>query len=90
MADMLRYLYYLFSKKSSDSGILYLLKWLRYSAFILLYPIGFGCELRSIYENLDNIAEMEPYLHGNKFLEIISDPKILYWMTALMCIPGIL
>lgn len=49
LADICRYLYYL------HSGM----KWLRYTLFIVLYPIGVTCELLLMKEHLSTVSWMK-------------------------------
>ena len=48
LTDMIRYFYYM---RSSSL----MLRWLRYSAFIVLYPIGLSCEPYIVYLTLSKV-----------------------------------
>lgn len=61
--DIIRYSYYIVNRADSTRVFIkkYLLpplKWLRYSAWIILYPFGFTCEAVIIFRNMI-------YLHSN-------------------------
>ncbi|KAJ8973372.1 hypothetical protein NQ317_007185 [Molorchus minor] len=48
-AEIIRYPYYMSVLYKKDNGVL---TWLRYSAWIVLYPIGFTCEAVIVFRNL--------------------------------------
>ena len=82
LSDLIRFLYYFANGKS-----LFLLKWIRYSAFILLYPLGFGCEMYSMWKAKEIFMKFKPLLNGP--LSFLSNPKLLYFITLPLEIPGI-
>lgn len=57
-----RYIYYIFHTANSSNNIRKVVypffRWLRYSAWIVLYPIGFLCESVIVFRNI-------LYLHNN-------------------------
>jgi len=68
--EIIRYAYYLSNNipelKSS------LLKWLRYSAFIIMYPIGVSCEYYCIWKSMPEIAEKINWFWS---LDLVSSNK---------------
>lgn len=61
-SDLIRYVYYIFhmadSKNVTKRYLYPFFKWLRYTAWIILYPVGFICESVIIFRNMI-------YLHNN-------------------------
>ena len=51
LADLIRFIYYFFKELNRD---IYVFKWLRYSAFIVLYPVGIFHEFYSLYESKES------------------------------------
>ncbi|XP_066156429.1 very-long-chain (3R)-3-hydroxyacyl-CoA dehydratase [Euwallacea fornicatus] len=55
-SDIIRYIYYIFHTADSSTpmrrAVYPFFKWLRYSAWIILYPIGFVCESVIIFRNI--------------------------------------
>ncbi|CAG9765409.1 unnamed protein product [Ceutorhynchus assimilis] len=55
-SDLIRYVYYIFhisgSKNSIRRYVYPFAKWLRYTAWIILYPVGFLCESVIIFRNI--------------------------------------
>ena len=78
--EMIRYSYYLFSIIKSEKKsftIPYILKWCRYSFFILLYPTGVTGEIITL---LNAKKDLEKYKLGNKYTygDLVYPIFILY------------
>eukprot|EP01012_Entosiphon_sulcatum_P036243 TRINITY_DN4614_c0_g1_i1.p1 TRINITY_DN4614_c0_g1~~TRINITY_DN4614_c0_g1_i1.p1 ORF type:complete len:230 (-),score=21.38 TRINITY_DN4614_c0_g1_i1:51-713(-) len=56
--EVIRYSYYFFNELNS---VPYLLKWLRYSAFMVLYPSGISSELLILYGSLSSLRVYRPF-----------------------------
>lgn len=54
IAEIIRYGFFAFKELGID---LYLMKWLRYTGFIVLYPVGVGSEISMIWLALPTIKE---------------------------------
>ncbi|KAL1488427.1 hypothetical protein ABEB36_014900 [Hypothenemus hampei] len=56
LSDIIRYIYYIFHTATSKSSVQKyaypFIKWLRYTAWIVLYPIGFLCESLIVFMNI--------------------------------------
>jgi very-long-chain (3R)-3-hydroxyacyl-CoA dehydratase len=59
LSEVIRYPWYAFS--ALPSGPPFALTWLRYTAFIILYPIGVVCEMNLIYLALPILVETGVY-----------------------------
>ena len=46
MAEVIRYPFYIFKLLNLEFAVSKAVEWLRYNAFLILYPIGFGAEMR--------------------------------------------
>ena len=58
VTEIIRYSYYMVGLIGMKFGVL---TWLRYSVFIILYPLGAGSELLCIYKAYHDIAIFRPY-----------------------------
>ena len=58
ITEMIRYSYYAANLLDLKIG---LLTWLRYTLFIVLYPLGAGSELLCIYKAFPDMALFKPY-----------------------------
>ena len=58
ITEIIRYSYYTSSLLNVKIG---LLTWLRYTLFIILYPLGAGSELLCIYKAFPDMALFKPY-----------------------------
>lgn len=54
IADMIRYSYYAFKEAGLNP---YISLWLRYTGFIILYPVGVASELSMVYLAYDTIKQ---------------------------------
>lgn len=87
-SEVLRYTFYVFKELSLP--VPYPLLWLRYSAFIVLYPFGVGSELSMAYLAM-------PYIKANKDWTIEMPNKwnfafdyyIGCWIAILCYLPGL-
>ena len=86
LADAIRFLYYYCAAESKPN---YLVKWLRYSAFIPLYPLGFSHEIYAYWDARDKFM-VPPKVNSYDLLSYLTDMRILYVLTAVLAIPGIL
>ena len=88
LVEVPRYLFYCLNLMQ-DSSIPYALTWLRYSLFIVLYPMGISSELLTSYYSL-------PYIAEHKVLSIsmpnrLNLPFDYYWfvcLALLVYVPG--
>lgn len=88
--ELIRYPFYAINSISADSTP-YVLKWLRYSAFFILYPIGAFSELRCMWVSLDFIRESKelrayPFPMPNR-LNFELDLYIFYVVLMLFSLP---
>ena len=58
ITEIIRYSYYMVTTMDSRVGVL---AWLRYTLFIVLYPLGAGSELMCIYKAFPDMAIFRPY-----------------------------
>ncbi|KAL8572571.1 hypothetical protein ACOMHN_017205 [Nucella lapillus] len=58
VTEMIRYSFYFFSLLGA---VPYILKWCRYTFFIILYPIGVMGEVMTIYQALPHVKESQMY-----------------------------
>ena len=58
ITEIVRYSFYLFTLLG---GVPYILKWLRYTLFIILYPIGVVGEVLTVYASLKPVKDQEIY-----------------------------
>lgn len=83
---------YPFYAVNSIAAVPYLLKWLRYSAFIVLYPIGIFSEVKCIWISLrylrqDQMLRSYPFPMPN-LLNFELDLYIVYVFLLFAYIPG--
>jgi very-long-chain (3R)-3-hydroxyacyl-CoA dehydratase len=55
LVEVPRYAFYLFKLLGDDASMPYVLKWLRYSLFIILYPTGISGEVLALWNSLDYV-----------------------------------
>lgn len=79
LADAIRFYYYSFENPS------YISKWLRYSAFIILYPIGFCMEFLTIQNAYDTLKAKNSIKHER----IYDWLEIIFYFYPKISIPGI-
>lgn len=87
--ECIRYPFYAFS---SVGNVPYFLKWLRYSAFIVLYPVGISSEVKCIWSSLGYLRDNQalrayPYPMPNK-LNFQLDLFVVYIFLLITYIPG--
>eukprot|EP00871_Galdieria_phlegrea_P003823 jgi/Galph1/4441/GphlegSOOS_G3115.1 len=87
LAEVARYLYYAMAITSSPSK---LLTWIRYSAFLILYPLGAGSEMLIIYNAMPFIKERRIWSISlpNK-LNFAFDFYSLCWFLLFLYLPGL-
>jgi very-long-chain (3R)-3-hydroxyacyl-CoA dehydratase len=59
ITEVIRYPFYFFSLRGAVPEIL---TWLRYNAFLILYPLGVGSEMWLIYSSLGDAAKVDEKL----------------------------
>ncbi|KAM7202307.1 protein tyrosine phosphatase [Naviculisporaceae sp. PSN 640] len=79
--EVIRYTYFVF-KQFGDNAVPYFLHWLRYSAFLILYPIGISSEVAMMYKALvgpaQGFASWYPMALISIMLSYIPGSVILY------------
>jgi hypothetical protein len=67
----------------------YLVKWLRYSAFLPLYPLGVASELTMAFLALPGIAERRPWSWTMPNpLNFALDYHVACWVVIALYLPG--
>jgi very-long-chain (3R)-3-hydroxyacyl-CoA dehydratase len=61
LAELIRYPYYMFADTGVSSTLESVFKWLRLTAFIVLYPVGVTGECLTLWESLDILVKKRPY-----------------------------
>ena len=86
ITEIIRYSYYTVSLFNVKIGFL---TWLRYTLFIVLYPIGAGSELLCIYKAFSEMDSVKPYdiEMPNKF-NFTFRFQFVVVLIALSYIPG--
>lgn len=86
ITEIVRYNFYAFNLY----GICpYILTWLRYTLFLVLYPMGVGSELALIYFRLGYYRENRPFsLELPNKLNWSFDSYIFVWLMILGYVPG--
>ncbi len=84
LADSIRFLYYAFP--AADKQPPRFVTWLRYSAFIVLYPAGFSHEMYSIWQARHVIFGAE--LDMDHVIEMQSGLRAIYVVTLALVLPG--
>ncbi|XP_055339758.1 very-long-chain (3R)-3-hydroxyacyl-CoA dehydratase hpo-8-like isoform X2 [Paramacrobiotus metropolitanus] len=62
LAEMTRYAFYAANLINMDAPVL---TWLRYTMFIVLYPIGITGELLATWQSMNKIVEKRPYCYSD-------------------------
>ena len=86
ITEIIRYSYYTASLLNVKIG---LLTWLRYTLFIVLYPLGAGSELLCIYKAFPDMALSKPYdIEMPNTFNFTFRLQYLVILIALSYIPG--
>ncbi|KAI9480483.1 MAG: tyrosine phosphatase-like protein [Benjaminiella poitrasii] len=76
VAELVRYMYYIFLLSNGGTVVPGIVAWLRYNAFLVLYPVGVASELVMVYQALPYANALSPLY----FYALIA--------VALVYIPG--
>eukprot|EP00922_Rhytidocystis_sp_ex-Travisia-forbesii_P051114 GHVS01075898.1.p1 GENE.GHVS01075898.1~~GHVS01075898.1.p1 ORF type:complete len:248 (+),score=56.78 GHVS01075898.1:30-773(+) len=91
LAEMCRYPYFALTVMNPLKVPVFL-KWLRYSAFLLLYPVGIACEALCMYNSLPSL-QTDPWLRRfpqpmPNALNFQLDLYYVYVVVLLLYVPG--
>ena len=86
VTEIIRYAYYVVGVLGMKFGVL---TWLRYTLFIILYPLGAGSELCCIYKAYPDLAIFKPYdIELPNIYNITFRFQYLVLLVVLSYVPG--
>ena len=91
LAEVIRYPFYTLKLVGMEGFLLSIFEFLRFNAFMVLYPCGVFGELSSLYESWDILEKLRPYkLEMPNNYNFAFDPMFFYYSFFPLCPLGML